>query len=72
MQKIATCIGLNTEQILSANIQYTYFLILGVAFVVPFLLFPKTQASCGKKKTEIIFAALDFYLYEFKTCISDF
>ena len=30
------------------------------------MLFPKTQASCAKKKFEIIFAALYFYLYELK------
>ena len=30
------------------------------------MLFPKTQASCAKKKIEIIFAALYFYLYELK------
>ena len=48
------------------------FSIWGVAFVVLLLLFPKAPPSPGKKKFEIIFAALYFYLYELKKCVSDF
>ena len=48
LQKTITCIGLRTEQIFSVNIYNTYFSILGVVFMVPFLLFPKAPASCCK------------------------
>ena len=46
--KTTTCIGYWAEQIFSVNI-YTYFSILGVAFVVLFMLFPKAPASSCKK-----------------------
>ena len=35
------------------------------------MLFPKALASCCKK-FELIFAALYFYIYEIKKCVSDF
>ena len=37
LQKTITCIGLRTEQIFSVNIYNTYFSILGVVFMIPFL-----------------------------------
>ena len=37
LQKTTTCIGLRAQEIFSVNIWYTYFSILGVAFVVLFL-----------------------------------
>ena len=36
------------------------------------VLFSRASASCGKKKKEIIFAALYFCLHELKKCVSDF
>ena len=36
------------------------------------MLFPKAPASCCKKNFEPVFAALYFYKYEFKKCLSDF
>ena len=36
------------------------------------MLFSKFQASCGKKKFQIIFTALYFYLSELKECVSGF
>ena len=36
------------------------------------MLFQKAPASCGKKKIKITFAALYFYSYELKKCVSDF
>ena len=49
MQKTTTWIGLQAEQIFSVNI-YTYFSILGVAFLVPFLcFFPKAPSFSCKK-----------------------
>ena len=62
LQKATTCIGLQAEQIFSVNIYYTYFSILGVTFTVPFL--------CYFQK--LIFAALYFYIYELKKCVSEF
>ena len=36
------------------------------------MLFPKAPTYCCKKIFGIIFAALYFYIYELKNCISDF
>ena len=44
------------------------FSILSVVFAV---LFRKAPASSSKKNIEIIFAALYFYLYGLKKCVSD-
>ena len=50
------------EQILLVNI---YFSILGMAFAVPFLrYFPKAPVSCCKKKIELIFVAMYFYIFK--------
>ena len=49
LQKTTTCIGLQAEQIFSVNI-YPYFFNFGRGFCGSFsVLFPKAQASCGKK-----------------------
>ena len=69
LQTITTCIGLEAEQILSINIWHAYFN-FGRGFYGFFsMLSLKAPASCDKK---IIFAALYFYLYELKKCVSDF
>ena len=50
LQKTTTCIGLRAEQIFLVNKYYTYFSILGVAIVVPFLCyFQKLQLLVVKK-----------------------
>ena len=36
------------------------------------MLFSEVQASCDKKSSEIFFAALHFYLYQLKNCVSYF
>ena len=36
------------------------------------MLFPKAGTSCCKKNFGLIFAALYFYIYELKKCVSDF
>ena len=36
------------------------------------VLLPKAPASCCKKKIELIFAALYYYIYELKKYVSDF
>ena len=58
--------------ILSKYIIYIFFS-SGRGFYGSFpILFLKTQASCCKKKLELIFAALCFYIYELKKIVSDF
>ena len=50
LQKKTNCIGLQTEQILSVNIQHTYFFNFGRGFCGFFsMLFLKAPVSCGKK-----------------------
>ena len=58
--------------ILSKFIIYVFFN-FGRGFYGSFpVLFPKVPASCCKKNTELIFAALYFSQYELKKCVSDF
>ena len=50
LQKTTSSIRLQAEQILSVNIQYTYFFNFRHGFCGSFsMLFPKAPASCGKK-----------------------
>ena len=70
LHKTTTCIGLQAAKILSVNVWYTYFFNFGCGSFT--MLFPEASASSDKKKVEIIFAALYFYLYELRKCISDF
>ena len=60
------------EKIFSVNIWYTYFSIFGVAFIVPFYIISKTSSFLFQKSFELIFAALHFYIYQLKKCVSDF
>ena len=65
--------GLQAKQILSVKIQNKYIFDLGRGFCDSFsMLFPEAPDSCGKKKMEIIFAALYFHLHELKKYVSDF
>ena len=47
------------------------FSILGVAFAAPILCFFQKLQLLEVKNFELIFAALYFYLYVFKKCISE-
>ena len=58
LQKATTCIGLQTEQ---------RFSVLDVPFAIPFLCYFQKLQLLVIKKIEIIFGALDFYLYELKS-----
>ena len=68
LRKTTTCNGLRAEQIFSVNI-YTYVSILGVAFTLPFICYFQKLKLLDIKKSEIIFAALYFYIYELKKCL---
>ena len=58
--------------ILSKYIKQIFFN-FGCGFYGSFtMLFPKAGTSCCKKKFGLIFAALYFYIYELKKCVSDF
>ena len=58
LQKTTTGIGLQAEKIFLVNIQYTYFSILGVAFMVPFLCYFQKLQLLVVKKILLIFAAV--------------
>ena len=52
--------------------KYTYFLILGVAFAVPFLCYFQKLQFLVVKKIKLIFDAVYYYIYQLKKCLSDF
>ena len=76
--KINTLLQKARQIVARANILFKhiiniFFPILGVLFAVSFwCYFQKLQLLLIKKKIEIIFDALYFYLCEFKKCVSDF
>ena len=64
MQKVITCIELQAEQILSANIWYTHFSNFDVAFGVPFLCyFRKLQLLVGKKFRTNFYCIVLLYIW---------
>ena len=74
LQKTATCIGLQAEQVWSViDIFNIFFSVLGVTFMLPFLCcFQNLHLLVIKKKIEIIFGELYFHLYELKNFASHF
>ena len=70
LKKTTFCIELQAEQIFSVNIWYTYFSILGMAFVVPFLsYFQKLQHLVVKKIWTNFCCIVLLYLWAQKACL---
>ena len=74
LQKTATCIGLQAEQVCSViDIFNIFFFSFRRDFYASFsMLFSEPPSSCDKKSYEIIFGQLYFYLYELKKFVSHF
>ena len=70
LQKTTTCIRLQTWQIFSVNIWYTYFSILGMALAVPFLCyFQKLQHLVVKELWTNFCCVVLLYLWIQKVCL---